>query len=117
MQLMHVKLKNHEDVLAYVEECDDETIVLVHPVTIQLDPDKGVYAKHWLVFSENNSVKIPNSEVLFVNKANDSAKKYYEAFTDQRKDSYINEDYEEYDEHELEEMYNSMIESKDAIKH
>ena len=116
MQLMHVKLRNHEDVLTYIErsENDSKLLVFTHPIAVFLDPDRGFYAKHWLVFSENNFVKLPQNEVLFINKASDYAKNYYEEFFRRNNSSRLED---EYDEDDLEEMYNSMIESKDAIKH
>jgi hypothetical protein len=117
MQLMHIKLRNHEDLLTFVERSkhDNRILVLTQPISVHLDPDRGFYAKHWLVFSENNYVNLPSDSVLFINKASKSAEDYYEEFFKKTKKNAAEESYEE--EEDLEEMFTSMLESKTSTKH
>jgi len=115
MQLMHVKLSNHEDVLTYIEisEKDDKVFVFTSPVSVHIDPDRGIYARNWLVFSENNYVNIDANAILFISKANDYAVKYHNEFIKKMTKKNDNS----YDEDDLEEMFTSMLESKESTKH
>lgn len=116
MILMHVKMKNSEDILAYVErsKSDNRILIITSPISINLDPDRGFYANHWLIFSEDNYVSVPSNEVMFINKASESAIDYYKQFFKKKPEEYSTDSY---DEDDLEDMFKSMIESKDAIKH
>ena len=122
MNLMHVKLQNTEELLAFVTEGrTPATIMLNSPVAVELDPYSGFFCKSWLLLSEGNQVEIQKSTVLFVNVASQKAVGYYNQFMDKiagngTKQTDLFDDTSDVDK-DLEDMFNAMMESKSSAKH
>lgn len=115
MELMHIKLKNGEDLIGHVEHMDN-IYRITSPISIHLDPRDGFFARSWLIFSKDNSILLSKDDIFFCNLASDKAINYYEQFMHQYsevKSSQIEEEYLK----DMEEMFNSLIESKNSIKH
>ena len=80
MELVHIKMRNGEDLLGYLASTDEIYIEVITPVSIAIDPSLGMFARSWLMFSECNSVKISKTDYIFFNTANKKAVEYYEEF-------------------------------------
>jgi len=112
MQLLHVKLKNGEDLLTFGSlSKNKETIQLTSPISMDLDPELGIFAKTWLMYSDADTVNIPTEQVMFVNPASLKAIQYYNDFTDKlqgKRTETVNE---------FEELFETMMEAKASTKH
>lgn len=117
MNLLHIKLKNGDDILAqeYMEESDENGIVVFSPVEICIDPVNGFFAKSWAILSATQNVVVPRSEVLFCYPASDKAYTYYEEFLNKMSPS--SEVYDDEEVSELEELFSTLIESRNSTKH
>lgn len=119
MKLIHVKMKNGEDLLGYLANQSNDKFEIVTPISVVIDPTYGMFAKSWLMLSELNSVWITSDSVLFYSQASKKATEYYDEFMhrvsekDQRQSI---EDDTEFTS-ELEEIFGAMMESKGSIKH
>lgn len=113
MELMHVKLRNGEDLLGKVEKLNNG-IRISAPISIEVDPQEGFFAKSWLMFSEDNHVMINRDDFYFCNVASQKAINYYEEFIYQiatpedKQDDYVSD---------AEDMLLSIFESKHSTKH
>ncbi len=119
MQLIHVKMKNGEDLLGYLGGQTSESIELITPISIVIDPHVGLFAKSWLLFSELNSVNIFNSDYMFFSAASRKAIDYYDEFMHKINDSQMQKQVEEDTDFntELEEVFTAMMESRSTTKH
>jgi len=116
MQLIHIKMKNGEDLLGYLVSSTDHHIEVTTPIAVDIEPSLGFFAKSWLMLSESNSVKLSKEDYMFWSNANKKATEYYEEFmhrlTD-RPDTQHDADYTS----ELEDVFTALLESKSSIKH
>jgi hypothetical protein len=115
--LHHVKLKNGEDLLAYVKRNSDN-FELYSPISVHIDPTLGLFAKSWLLLTEGNMVVISLDFVVFAAPASAKAVEYYDEFMHRMHEkSQINqmEDDSEFTA-EMEEMFAAMTESRTATK-
>jgi len=116
MALVHVKLNNGEDILAHGKILEDgKKVKLRDPIVLHFDPETGVYARHWMIFSKENSVTLPSNQFIFIANASEGAIEYYNSFNTKSIEKQRNE-LTESDE-ELEEIYNSILESQISTKH
>ena len=117
----NVKLKSGKDLVGIISADEGEFVIIDAPLEIMVHPVHGMFAKSWLLLSEENSVLLHKNDIYYVQKANDKAVSYYEEFC-AKISSFKNEDDDEImtdDDFtsDLEEMFNAMLESKDTIKH
>lgn len=112
MELLHIKMKNGEDILAQKDTTAnlDNEVYIVAPVSIQIDPVHGFFAKSWLLLSEGNTVGISKNDILFCHNASEKARSYYEEFLYRISEEEPSED-EQYAS-ELEEVFQAMMEAK-----
>lgn len=112
MELLHIKMKNGEDILAQKDNSSkfDNELYIVAPVSIHIDPVQGFFAKSWLLLSEGNAVKIDKNDTLFCHNASEKARTYYEEFLYRISEEEPSKD-EEYAS-ELEEVFQAMMEAK-----
>ena len=117
MNLLHIKLKSGGDILAQeiLGAQDEFGISVSAPVEICIDPVNGFFAKSWAILSATQNVVIPRSEVLFFYPASDKAYKYYEEFIERM--SLSTEAYDEDEVSELEELFTTLLESRNSTKH
>ena len=122
LNLIHVKLKNGEDLIGIREpEANQKTndgIWIVSPISVNIHPIHGLFGKSWMMLSEANTVKINNDDIMYIAKANEKAESYYTQFLKRfDEDDSLNEISEDELTDELEDIYNIILESKNAIKH
>lgn len=119
MQLIHIKLKSGEDILAYLGEETNHKIELITPITVVIDPTYGMFAKSWLLLSELNRVSIDTTNVMFFSAASRKAIDYYDEFMHRVSDKEQRQSVEDDTEFtsELEEIFGAMMESKGSMKH
>lgn len=115
--LHHVKLHNGEDLLAYIRR-DIEYTEVYAPISVNIDPHLGLFAKSWLLLSDGNSAMIKNSHILFACKASKRAVDYYDEFMHRIQERDQIKQMEEDSEFtsELEEIFTALAESKTATK-
>lgn len=114
MNLIHIKLKNGDDLLAQVFDETEKTICIAAPICIKIDPTYGIMGTGWCHLSDTTSVVLNKKEFLFYNPASERGYKYYEEFAHK----FIKDDEEEEAElSDLEEMFNDLLESRASTKH
>lgn len=116
MNLLHIKLKNGEDLLAQEERSDEDIITIVAPISVMFTESKGVMGKGWCFLSATNVVQIKKSDIYFAYPASERGYEFYEDFMRgifQKEEEFESEDTIS----ELEDIFLSMIESKKSIKH
>lgn len=119
MQLIHVKMKNGEDLLGYLGQHNKDAIELITPISIGIDPTYGIFAKSWLLFSELNSATIQSTDYMFFSAASRKAVEYYEEFMHKFNEKEQQKQLEEDSEFtsELEDVFTALMESRSSIKH
>jgi len=136
MNLMHIKLRTGEELVAEVIEESEDTEVkyflLRNPV--HLTPSAGgVSAREWLYFSGTNEVWINTQDIIYANSANEDAFDFYEKVNFLRQDSYpskhLDDDFDSYDfsdptqeefddsVNEMRKMLDIIFESKNSTRH
>lgn len=119
MRLLHIKLKNGEDLLGQEDGESTKTLTIVAPISIKIDPSYGIMGMGWCQLSDTNMVELNKSDVLFYNHASKRGYKYYEEFAHK----FVGDDLDESEEgesmsdNELEEIFSGLLESKSATKH
>ena len=122
MDLMHIKLKNGDDLLGLNVEHDVEgQYNIERPIKIKFDPNCGIIAQRWLLLSDKEFVVFEEEDIMVISPTNQRGKDYYEAFFSEHKES---EDYVEHfidersDEEKVrDELRISYLESKSETKH
>lgn len=116
-EYVNVKTKAGIDIVGVLMQDDSDYVIIENPLEIEVDPREGMFAKSFLLLSEQNSVLLKREDVFYVQYANSKAIEYYEEFLERLSISNsqtMNED--DYNS-DLEELFTSMIESKSSIKH
>jgi len=116
MQLIHIKMKNGEDLLGYLVSSTDHHIEINTPIAVDIEPSLGFFAKSWLMLSEDNSVRLSKEDYMFWSKANKRATEYYDEFMHRLADKPDDRTESEYT-NDLEEVFSALMESKASIKH
>jgi len=117
MELKHIKLRTGEDLVGPAEFIKDNlgyrALKVTTPVSIHMDPSLGFYAKSWLLLSKDNDVILNLEDVMFCKPASDTAEEYYTEFVHK----YATESDIDDQANELEELFQTLLESKSSIKH
>jgi len=112
-----IKTKTGIDIVGVLMQDEGNHVIIENPLEIEIDPQEGIYAKSFLLLSEQNSVLLKKEDVFYVQIANTKAIEYYESFREQLRDrdndSLLYDDYAS----DLEEMFQTLMESKTSIKH
>ena len=117
MQLYHVKLNNGDDLLGWGSITEDRKIIrLEDPVQIIIDPEYGFFAKSWLLLSDKKYADLHATNIMTVGHASDKAVKYYDEFKE-RLSGYPDPTHSESDIDDLEDLFNSLMESRNNTKH
>ena len=113
MNILNVKLKNGEDLIAQLMEDHTNTssIKLKAPVKLVSELNTGIYAKNWMFYSDSDEVEIQKTDIFFITVANEESMEWYIAYMAK------NDIDSESDIDSLENIFNAMIESKTSIKH
>lgn len=117
-ELFHIKMTNGDDILAFARDTGGGYMEFYAPIVVHVDPHLGLFAKSWLLLSENNSVMVKHSYILFASKASKRAVDYYEEFMHRIHERAEIKKMEEDSEFttELEDIFTALVESKSAIK-
>lgn len=117
-QYVTVKLKSGKDLVGIIRHDEDKFVTIDAPLEITVHPIHGMFAKSWLLLSEENSVHLRKDDIYYVQNANDKAVSYYEEFKS-RLHNMSDEDIVSEDDFEsdLEDMFASLLESRTSTKH
>lgn len=114
MILAHIKLKNTEDVIAFIVDESQEWIRIKSPVMFDIDPTNGLFAKEWMMHCVENEVTLDKRDIFFVFEASEDTVDFYTRFVNRHSKTIQ----EEPDNHsDLEDIYISLLESKVSTKH
>ena len=114
MELIHIKLKNGDDLLGTDLGNCIGCVNIENPVQVKVHPTQGFYAQSWLLFSEDNSAIIADDDILIKSKANQRAIDCYTSFFEER---FLDDLERDATEEEMEEQLMALIDSKSAVKH
>jgi hypothetical protein len=112
-----IKTKSGIDIVGVLMQDDGDFVIIENPLEIDIDPQEGMFAKSFLLLSEQNSVLLKREDIFFVQIANAKAIEYYEAFRERLKtmgEETMNDD--EYAS-DLEELFQTLLDSKVSTKH
>lgn len=117
-EVVNVKLKNGDDIIAILRNDEKDFIVLENPIHIGTDPEFGVYGISWLMFSNDDIVSFDKSDIYYLHSANDKSIGYYEEFvaTLYKKEVSDNSKNSQFST-ELEDIFNAIMQSKNHTKH
>lgn len=113
MELIHIKLKNGDDLLGVDLGNAIGCVNIENPVQVKIHPTRGFYAQSWLLFSEDKSAIIDDDDILVKSKANQKAIDCYASFFEDR----FLDELEKEPAEEMEEQLMALIDSKNAVKH
>jgi hypothetical protein len=68
-----IKLKTGKDLVGIIEHDEEEFVMIDSPLEISIDPVHGMFAKSWLLLSEENSVVLYKEDIYYVQSANNKA--------------------------------------------
>jgi len=115
-EYVNLKLHNGVDLLGVLDYDTDELISLSNPIQIEVHPEQGLFAKSYLMLSEENTVVFHRADVLHFAKANERASKYYDEFVRQLSESDPMQSDDEYLD-DVENMFEELLTSKLSTKH
>lgn len=115
MDIINIKLKNGEDLIAQLMEdhTNHSSVKLKTPIKLVSELDTGIYAKNWMFYANDDEVEIQKTDIFFITHANDESIEWYIGYI---KSNDIPLDMES-DIDSLENIFSAMIESKTSIKH
>ena len=116
VDIVNVKLKNGDNIVAVLHAEETKFVILENPVQIEADPEHGFYARSWLLLSEEDVVTLDKSDIFYVHPASEKSIGYYEDFLEKvsyRRDMMSEEDFTT----DLEDVYNAIMEARGSIKH
>ena len=115
-QVVNVKLKNGDDIVAILHSDEDEFVILENPVQIEADPEHGFFARSWLLLSDEDFVTLDKQDLFYIHNASDKSIGYYEDFVEKvtsKKGVVTDEDFTT----DLEDVFNAIMDSRSAVKH
>ena len=116
-----IKMKNGSDLVGVLNYEAEEFIRIENPIEIKIDPVHGFYAKSWLLLTVGNIAAISREDIMVLDEANEKAVQYYEEFIyrirGESKQSEVSYDDLPDDEDDLQSMFETLLESKNSIKH
>lgn len=117
-EYVNIKTKSGIDIVGVLMQDDGDFVIVENPLEIEIDPREGMYAKSFLLLSEQNSVMMKKSDLFYIQIANSKAVEYYEEFRERLARASISNELEEEDfASDLEEMFSDLIESRNSTKH
>jgi len=125
MNLMHIKLRSGEELVADIinQKIADEEgpacLLLSKPVQV-IPTGNGISAREWLYFSETNEVWLSVNDMMYINEANEDAIEFYDRIVLMREDHESAKKHERLDDMDMDdirELFDTLVESKNSIKH
>lgn len=117
MDIIHIKLKSGIDLLGLDLGSSVGYCNVDNPVQVKIHPTRGFYAQSWLLFSEEDSVLISESDIYVRSKANQRGVDCYNSFFEEVQERKFLDDLEDRDDEDIEDKIQALIDSKDAVKH
>ena len=108
LSIIHIHLSSGEDILAHFLEMSQESLSILDPLYVHVDPHNGVFIKDWLLFSSKRTCPIPLKDVMFVSDASDEAIMYYNSYMDRKNPDETDD---------IDPVSKDLMDSKMAIKH
>lgn len=125
MNLMHIKLKFGDELIANVTDEKVEEgmpfFLFDNPVQVK-STGEGIHAREWLYFSEVNCVWIPSSDIIYMNTTNEEGATYFNRILEMRRiqdeDAAHREmQFSEEEIEEAKEMISVFFQSHNSTKH
>ena len=117
MELIHIRLKNGQDILGIDLGSCVGCANIQNPVQVKIHPTQGFYAQSLLLFSEETSIIIDDSDILIKSKANQRGIDCYNSFFEEVQERKFIDDLEDVSDEEAEEALMALIDAKEAVKH
>ena len=117
MELIHIRLKNGQDILGVDLGSCVGCANIQNPVQVKIHPTQGFYAQSLLLFSEETSIIIDDSDILIKSKANQRGIDCYNSFFEEVQERKFIDDLEDVSDEEAEEALMALIDAKEAVKH
>ena len=117
MDLIHIKLKNGQDILGLDLGSCVGCVNIQNPVQVKIHPTQGFYAQSFLLFSEEDTIIIDDGDILIRSKANQRGIDCYNSFFEEVQERKYLDDIDNEDEQEMEDRLMALIDSKNAVKH
>ena len=117
MNLLHIKLKNGQDILAKEVKTKSEAIIIKDPLQIDIDPVRGLFGKSWDLLSRPDTLKLGLEHIIFCYPATELAYEYYDEFSFKVHKTEGSNEYNDEDVNELEELFSALMQSKNSIIH
>lgn len=121
MTLMAIKLKNGDDLLAYINADDGKSTTISDPMLVKIEPNHGFWVRDWLYLSEVKTATLKGEEIQLIHKASERSNEIYQEYIMSIRDRETNSDRyrqsDDYDTSEFEEIFETLLESKTSIKH
>jgi len=120
-----LKLLSGQDIIGIVEGGMPDVDGPVHvnnPIQVVVDPHQGLYAKSYLLFSEETSCVFAKKDIVHMSKASHKASTYYDDFIERIATGFQTEDAdytmsEDDRNDQLEELFTTLLEAKSSTKH
>ena len=117
MELIHIRLKNGQDILGIDLGSCIGCANIENPVQVKIHPTQGFYAQSLLLFSEENSIIIDDGDILIKSKANQRGIDCYNSFFEEVQERKFIDDLDNASDEEAEEALMALIDAKEAVKH
>ena len=117
MELIHIRLKNGQDILGVDLGSCIGCANIENPVQVKIHPTQGFYAQSLLLFSEENSIIIDDGDILIKSKANQRGIDCYNSFFEEVQERKFIDDLDNASDEEAEEALMALIDAKEAVKH
>ena len=117
MELIHIRLKNGQDILGIDLGSCVGCANIENPVQVKIHPTQGFYAQSLLLFSEENSIIIDDGDILIKSKANQRGIDCYNSFFEEVQERKFLDDLDNASDEEAEEALMALIDAKEAVKH
>ena len=115
-EYVNVKLLSGDDIVGVLEYDNEDVVQISNPIQIDIDPVEGMFARSYLLLSEENTVVFYRSDIVHLARANKKACEYYDEFVTQLGKLSPSFELEE-DNEDLEDLFTTLLVSRSSIKH
>lgn len=124
-EYVSLKLLSGQDIIGIVEDGMpdlDGPVHVTNPIQVVVDPHQGLYAKSYLLFSEETSCVFAKKDIVHISRASQKASTYYDDFLERIATGFQTEDAdytmsEDDRNDQLEELFTTLLEAKSSTKH
>lgn len=120
MNLIHVKLKNGDDLIGVRDTEENKKVKdgiwIISPIHVAVHPIHGLWGKDWMMLSDGNTVKINSNDIMYIANASEKATEWYHTFINRHASNETLQSVEDQLE-EYEELFTTMLDAKASTKH